>query len=668
MVKVLAELIPYSMLHYEQEGETLQFEGPVIASLIEYVKAVELEEDSTGMKKQMLKRLDTETSILGSGMQLVRTDQGIRGSDHAKVRALLKWMLTSMTKRSDTTVYPTRSLFAWSIAMVMSQLGFQISASRTIISSSEQYLEYLKQSRTRHISYTVLVVDTALLTDPMEADIRSWDSPQSPDSTFRLIKPRIVPICAIPWIMFRQTSHPREFDYQHLADVWDYTFDTVRSALVFDGRITDGCFHAFSITDAHDHRVISSAHTRMLSIWSRDFDKILQKPMSRFVKLEPQTLEAIDPLELYAINHRNNKVFEAPSAQIIDLWHLLNTIVLASLYAILSKVLVEDGSPATARTEVCFHTHTLQSIAIFRWAEDILALIGQLDVRLQPTSRLREAPDASLLRRSIAGMVSGAGVEHEEYVTPGSRSRPKGYDGNVLGSQRNGIFVVCGGLVRPHYDFYNFAILHYISTGQILSLPTRSNGDIVSTESMSMNCKEIGPSDCDRVDVLQFTRSSSQSSSTRRIRIDAEPDWEDDPTSVVLAIRTNGQQILSLSPLEVRHNIWRAHIEDVSCTCDKFTREAFVFAGETWHKMDLLEHLTTGEHLNLLRGPHWFCNIGPDKNCQLLAKYLVTDPDYRYPTQMYCAMDCIQCAYDRCSDFLRHNEYTRIIILSALGD
>ncbi|KAL2037905.1 hypothetical protein N7G274_009380 [Stereocaulon virgatum] len=33
VAKSLAESAPYSMLHYEQERETLQFEGPVIASL-----------------------------------------------------------------------------------------------------------------------------------------------------------------------------------------------------------------------------------------------------------------------------------------------------------------------------------------------------------------------------------------------------------------------------------------------------------------------------------------------------------------------------------------------------------------------------------------------------------------------------------------------------------
>ena len=656
VVKILAELIPYSMLHYEQEGETLQFEGPVIASLIEYVKAVELEEDSTGMKKQMLKRLDTETSILGSDMQLVRTDQGIRGSDHAKVRALLKWMLTSMTKRSDTTVYPTRSLFAWSIAMVMSQLGFQISASRTIISSSNQYVEYLRQSRTCYISDTVLVVDTALLTDPMEADIRSWDSPQSPDSVVRFIKPRIVPICAIPWIMFRQTSHLLSFDIQHLSDVWNYTFDTVRSALVFDVHISDYGIRAFSIAGADDHKVTSSAYASMLSIWSQDLNKILQKPMSRFVKLEPQTHEAIKALELHAKTQRAGKVFEAPSAQIINLWHLLNTIVLASLYAILTKVLIEDGSPATGRTEVCFHTHTLQSTVVFSWADkmrDLFSSSGTYDV--------------SKLRRSIAGMVSGAWVDHDKYVTPGSPSHSKINDKDVLGLQRNGIFVVCGGLVRPHYNFYNFAILHYISTGQILNLPTRSNGYIVSTKDMSMYCEDIDPSDRGRVDILQSTRSSSQSSSTIRIRIDAEPDWEDDPTSVVLAIRTNGQQIRSLSPIEVEDYTWRNRIEEVFCTCDKFTRESSVCAGEEWYNIDLLERLTTGERL---RGRNYFCNIGPDTNCPLLA--IGSKIQVGYMVSIYLAIDCIQCAYDRYRSsprpIERRRKYATTAILSALGD
>ncbi|KAL2049648.1 hypothetical protein ABVK25_010108 [Lepraria finkii] len=149
--------------------------------------------------------------------------------------------------------------------MVISQLGFQVSASRTIISSQAQYSQILGQNRSDYSSEVVLVVDTELLTDPMEADVRSWD----PNPVHQFIKPRIVPICAIPWIAFRETAHLLSFDIQHLADVWKYTFDT--------------------IGNENDHKVISPIHKSMLDIWSNHLATLLQKPMSRFVVLTPDS-------------------------------------------------------------------------------------------------------------------------------------------------------------------------------------------------------------------------------------------------------------------------------------------------------------------------------------------------------------------------------------------
>ena len=102
----------------------------------------------------------------------------------------------------------------------------------------------------------------------MEADVRSWD----PNPVHQFIKPRIVPICAIPWIAFRETVHLLSFDIQHLADVWKYTFDTVSGAII--PKQPSGQYGAddrFKIGNENDHKVISPIHKSMLDIWSNKF-------------------------------------------------------------------------------------------------------------------------------------------------------------------------------------------------------------------------------------------------------------------------------------------------------------------------------------------------------------------------------------------------------------
>lgn len=626
VVKILAELIPYSMLHYEQEGETLQFEGPIFASLNEYVHAVEIEEDSTILKKQILQRLDTATLSLGLESHRVSTDEGVRGSDHAKVRALLKWILTSMTNKIDTLVYPTRSLLAWSLGMVISQLGFQISASRTIISSQAQYSQILGQNRSDYTSEVVLVVDTGLLTDPMEADVRSWD----PNPVHQFIKPRIVPICAIPWIAFRETVHLLSFDIQHLADVWKYTFDTVSGAII--PKQPSGQYGAddrFKIGNENDHKVISPIHKSMLDIWSNHLATLLQKPMSRFVILTPDSDWQTEILRNHVLGQPIGEVMGILPTEIQDLWHILNAIILACLYAILAKVLVEDGRPATAQTEVCYHPHTVQRSAIRNWAENIPTLLfthyGQL-------SRIDD------WRRCVFGMVNGAWAEDGD-LSPELQQKNSEY----LGLQRNGILLVCGGLVTPSLERYNFSIIHHINVGQILTLPLKSNGYIQSAEKVSAY------SDMDEhypEAIQDVTKTLSQAFSSRKIRLDAEPEWENNPTNTHFAVREGGQQIHSLAPKRLERlleNIWTVH-----CTCNKFTREVVTLDADhtRWYRTDLRELLSFGEkRVKLPTDRNWFCDVGTETSSQTLALYMLMSENVAYA---YRAVDCLQCAYDKC--------------------
>lgn len=113
-----------------------------------------------------------------------------------------------------------------------------------VISSRDQYSEYLRRTQMNHLSNILLVTEPALLTNPIEANVCSWDLRLYPTAVYMFIEPRIVPIRAIPWIAFRHISPLSTFEVQHIADMWNYTSDIVRRA------ITPGLPDTETLTDS----------------------------------------------------------------------------------------------------------------------------------------------------------------------------------------------------------------------------------------------------------------------------------------------------------------------------------------------------------------------------------------------------------------------------------
>ena len=57
---VLAAVLPYGLLNYDQEGVDIKMEGPIYASILNYIKAVAVEEDTDPIRQSLLDAIETK--------------------------------------------------------------------------------------------------------------------------------------------------------------------------------------------------------------------------------------------------------------------------------------------------------------------------------------------------------------------------------------------------------------------------------------------------------------------------------------------------------------------------------------------------------------------------------------------------------------------------------
>jgi hypothetical protein len=126
---ILADVVPQTLIHYEQEGDNVTIDGPMRAAFRQYVGAVAVEEDSNTMRNQLLELVETrQSNVSGASLRELLACDSLTVGELPYTSGMIKWILTPLHRRMHE-IYPTRSFRAWSLAVVMSELGFQVSAS-----------------------------------------------------------------------------------------------------------------------------------------------------------------------------------------------------------------------------------------------------------------------------------------------------------------------------------------------------------------------------------------------------------------------------------------------------------------------------------------------------------------------------------------------------------
>jgi hypothetical protein len=220
---VLTQIIPKRLINYDVEDMTLVPDGPFVACVRQFVDSVAAEEEVNTLRTDLWRRLDiTLDEILSDSTRRFNFKvEHVQEVEVPIVIGLLDWVLTSPNKRHLPS-YFTRSLTAWSLAVVLSYLGFEIRASTITIRSCELYDQHVSNRTASPQAKVYLVTCQGRETDLL-APIPGSAMPNRNMSTCR-----IVPIKAIPMVIFRHICYRYECaatELMRLCEIWDRSFE-----------------------------------------------------------------------------------------------------------------------------------------------------------------------------------------------------------------------------------------------------------------------------------------------------------------------------------------------------------------------------------------------------------------------------------------------------------
>ena len=160
---ILKDILPRRLFHYDQEGEEFVIEGPSLAALIRYVQAINTEESIDDLRTKLLNRVDSQIQrVTNATMDDILISQQ---TEIGHIVGLVDWLLTPAAKR-DISIYRTRSLRVWCLALVLSELGFELEADRTAVTEPLSLSKLERESEYyNHEARVVLVLASGWSTD-----------------------------------------------------------------------------------------------------------------------------------------------------------------------------------------------------------------------------------------------------------------------------------------------------------------------------------------------------------------------------------------------------------------------------------------------------------------------------------------------------------------------
>jgi hypothetical protein len=233
---VLSRIIPKRLINYDVEDTTFVDDGPFRACVRQFVESVAAEEETNTLRTDLWRRLDaTMDEMLSDPTRRFKFNaDDVREVEVPIVIGLVDWALTSPNKRLSPS-YLTRSLTAWSLAVLLSYLGFEVRAFTKAIHSRELYDQAISNKTALPHSSVCLVTYNAGKTDLL-APTPGFDTRIKHLSTYR-----IVPIKAIPVVIFRHVCYRYKCsttELTRLCEIWDRSFENA-SALFGPVQVTE---------------------------------------------------------------------------------------------------------------------------------------------------------------------------------------------------------------------------------------------------------------------------------------------------------------------------------------------------------------------------------------------------------------------------------------------
>ena len=643
VVAILSDIIPFGLIQTEQEDEVIDFTGPLLTSLTEFVTAVAVEEDCNTFRKHLLEQASNfQNSLQEVTVQDILQCDPIGEQDIHLVIGVLRWIAMPRYKR-PTQNYPTRSLKVWLTAVIMHELGFEITVSLECVTTSSDYARFVGDpSGLREFCDVILVTASVGSTDPMMLNGVVTRSTE--------IRPQITTLGGLPYTAFNrlQETHNRA-QLEDLVDIWKSSYQSAQRVVRLPVITNDRLVLLEAISE--DVRVTRERHKTLLQIWSPHLAKILSLPMTEFVPssltVESWSSENIEGY--FELEGRGEGMFVEEEVR-TNVFKLL-AIISGTIYGIAAMSLIPNPSQANSQEfiEIAFQPNLLHGRILFRWAKVIgEALHGILEIVTWKDFILELATGISSIHLENQ-LIPERLAKVDKDVDPSASC--------VFGAQANGIFAVSDFVARPSTQVNNVLRFH-IGTGRILNLPVDESGFMHSSATRTPTTgfqTNPGPP----IDALRRQPLSHNPLRDQSLRIDAEPDWTGNPRMIQFSVRSGGTQIAQMNLGRI---IWRLSYGRVCCNCITPIDGIKVPLSEGW-KIESLD--------SLLQAPHngsipWSAHVRDE------AKMMIDvygDEMHRlfavgmlHCRRMVISTGCIECAYKGIVSKKSRKESTALIV------
>ena len=234
-------------------------------------------------------------------------------------------------------------------------------------------------------------------------------------------------------------------------------------------------------------------------------------------------------------------------------WYTFLAIVLGTAYGVCSMMVCADVDGTDAvQLEVAMDSALLSTSdkeKVSKLRQIITGLHNALDVKVWDRRG----------KKGLGPPVRGARwVEWIEWLLSLFTGHPLPPHQRILGTSRpaigyyaNGIFAIMDVMLRPSLCPLAVNRFH-VSYGQPLQIPVSETGYVIPQSSWR-------PTDMGILDPMSFPIASSLKSTKpdRKIRIDLEPCWEEDPRQVVFRARVDGVPVYTFSALRLIGKVGR---------------------------------------------------------------------------------------------------------------
>jgi len=617
VTNILAEVVPQTLINYEHEGDNLTIEGPLHATFRQYVAAVATEEDSNGLRKQLLELVESrQANVSGASLRELLACESLVLGELPYTTGMIKWILTPVHRRKYET-YPTRSFRAWSIGVVMSELGFDVSASAFAISTQAQY-ESQFMDRQHRSGYPDVVLVTASVghTDLLAP------APTRLQVTIDL-KPRLVSIRGVPHIAFRYRADADAVNTKFLCDVFNYSFTHARR-VTSTPTLRGGNVH---IKVEPHSEVIHSAHKELATWWSVHIEQCLRDPMHQYLPHDDGMAAAVKDCSR-RITGEGGEATVWNGGAAVENWCIMTAIVLATILAVCSKAIQADGKGGGEHTEIAFSPDFIHTNKVYKWADVVGRALSGIVSIAEWTGLLLEVVTG--VKHSTPVDDPGTNLLSKRWqIIPNNMNQEGTNVSDVFGIQANGVALVSDFLINPSMRPESL-LQYHIQYGQLLDIPIDDAGYIRAAK-ITMPPSTLPTSG--RVRLLRAEPPDAE------IRIDVEPSWETDPRRIVFKARNKGVPVGTLSPELVSRKLCYS---TARCSCSEPTKEIAVT--EDWHSVPVSKVLVLGgSRVNFGNEKRVYVPALDDDMSQILCAGLIECGG------MTIVRGCLSCALKECS-------------------